>query len=93
MSTWEVAILKIIAANGGTAPLRHIYGELPRHVRMTDEHYEITFRAPAYHHQTRAHVDDLLDKEELSRKRRGVYSITLRGRSRIGDALKTRKNC
>jgi hypothetical protein len=84
MSTWEEAILKIIVANRGTAALQHIYSELPRHVRMTDEHYEITFKAPAYHHQTRAHIDDLLDKGELSRTGRGVYSITSRGRSRIG---------
>ncbi len=29
MNIWETAMLKIIAANGGTASLRHIYGELP----------------------------------------------------------------
>ena len=84
MNTWEVVILKIIAANGGTASLKHVYGELPSHVYLTDKHYEITYKAPAYHHQTRAHVDDLLDKGELSRTKRGVYSITLKGRSRIG---------
>ena len=84
MNKWEVAILKIIVANDGTASLRHLYGELPSHVDLTDKHYEITYEAPAYHHQTRAHVDDLLDKEQLSRTKRGVYSITLKGRSRIG---------
>jgi hypothetical protein len=84
MNTWEVVILQIIAANNGTASLKHVYAELPRHVRLTDKHYEITYKVPAYHHQTRAHVDDLLDKGELSRVKRGVYSITSRGRSRIG---------
>jgi hypothetical protein len=84
MNRWEVAILKIIAANHGTASLKHVYGELPSHVDLTDKHYKITYKVPAYHHQTRAHVDDLLDREELSRTQRGVYSITLKGRSRIG---------
>ena len=84
MNKWEVAILKIIAANDGTASLKHVYGELPSHVDLTDNHYEITYKAPAYHHQTRAHVDDLLDKGELYRTKRGVYSTTLKGRSRIG---------
>jgi hypothetical protein len=84
MNKWEVAILKIIAANDGTASLKHVYGKLPSYVDLTDNHYEITYKAPAYHHQTRAHVDDLLDKGELYRAKRGVYSITLKGRSRMG---------
>jgi hypothetical protein len=84
MNKWEVAILKMIAANDGTASLRHLYGELPSRVDLTDKHYEITYKVPAYHHQTRAHIDDLLDKRELYRTKRGLYSITLKGRSRIG---------
>ena len=43
MNMWEVAILKIIAANHGTASLKHVYGELPSHVDLTDKHYEITY--------------------------------------------------
>ena len=85
MNKWEVAILKIIAVNDGTASLKHVYGELPRYIDLTDKHYKITYNAPAYHHQTRAHVDDLLDKGELYRTKRGMYSITLKGRSRIGQ--------
>lgn len=84
MNKWEVAILKIITANDGTASLKHVYSELPSHVDLTDKHCEIKYKAPTFHHQTRAHVDDLLDKGELSRTKRGVYSITLKGRSRIG---------
>lgn len=84
MNKWEVAILKIISINEGTATLKHIYGELPRYISLSDKHHEITYNAPAYHHQTRAHVDDLMDKRELSRVKRGTYSITLKGRSRIG---------
>jgi hypothetical protein len=84
MSTWEGAILKIIAGSGGTAFLKHVYASLPGCVKLTDEHYEITYNAPAYHHQARAHVGDLLDKGEVSRAERGAYSITSKGRSRIG---------
>jgi len=85
MNKWEVAILNIIAVSDGTASLKHIYGELPRYIDLTDKHYKITYNAPAYHHQTRAHIDDLLAKEELFRIKRGTYSITMKGRSRIGQ--------
>ena len=85
MNKWEVAILKIIAANDGTASLKHLYGELPSHVDLTDKHYEITYKAPAYHHQTRAHVDDLMDSGDLIRIGRGIYSVTSRGLSRLRD--------
>lgn len=84
MNIWEVAILKIIAANEGTASLQNVYDELPKHVKLTNNHYKVTYKVPAYHHQIRAHVDDLLDRGELYRAERGVYSITLKGQSRIG---------
>jgi hypothetical protein len=84
MNKWEIVILKIMAANGGTVSLRNVYDELPNYIDLTTKHCEITYRAPAYHHQTRAHIDDLLDKGELIRTNRGVYSITSKGRLRIG---------
>lgn len=92
MNTWEVAILKIIASNDGIVSLKHVYGELPGHVNLTDEHYEITYyNAPAYYHQTRAHIADLLNKGEVSRTKRGVYAITQKGWSRVGPSKITQR--
>ncbi len=85
MNIWEITILKIIAVNAGTASLNHIYSELPQYINLTTKHKKITYKAPAYHHQTRAHVDDLLDSGDLIRTSRGVYSITPGGRLRIGN--------
>lgn len=85
MGTWEITILKIIAANDGTSSLRHIYSEIPRYIMLTEKHKKIIYRAPAYHHQTRAHVDDLLCNGDLLRTSRGVYSITPQGRLRISN--------
>ena len=83
MNIWEIAILKIIAAHAGTASLNYIYSELPQYINLTPKHKIITYNAPSYHHQTRAHVDDLLDSSDLIRTGRGKYSITPRGRLRF----------
>ena len=85
MNKWETSILKIINSNAGSAPLRYVYSELPRYINLTNKHREITYKAPKYHHQTRAHVDDLLDSGDLVRINRGIYSITSQGLSRLGD--------
>ena len=85
MNIWEIKILKIISANAGTASLNHIYSELPKYIKLTTQHKKIIFKAPAYHHQTRAHIDDLLDSGDIIRTRRGVYTITPKGRLRIGN--------
>lgn len=85
MNIWEVTILKIIVSNNGAAPLRHIYCELPKYIKLTKKQNEITYHAPSYHHQTRAHIDDLMDSGDLSRISRGVYSITSKGQLRIRE--------
>ncbi|MDO8446702.1 MAG: hypothetical protein Q7T53_11495 [Deltaproteobacteria bacterium] len=85
MNIWEVKILKIIASNDGTASLRHIYCELPKHVNLTNKHNEIAFDAPRYHHQTRAHIDDLMDSGDVIRIGRGMYSISSKGQLRIKE--------
>ena len=85
MNIWEITILKIIVVNAGKASLNHIYSELPKYINLTTKHKKITYKVPNYHHQTRAHVDDLLDGGDLIRVSRGIYSITQRGRLRIGN--------
>ena len=83
MNIWELTILRIIEENKGTAPLQQIYSRIPSYIDLSSHHLEITFNAPNYHHQTRAHVDDLLDSADVTRVGRGVYSITQKGRKRI----------
>ncbi|MBE9511989.1 MAG: hypothetical protein IMY71_14065 [Bacteroidetes bacterium] len=85
MNKWEISILKIIESNAGSAPLRHVYSELPRYINLTNKHREITYKAPNYHHQTRAHIDDLMDSGDLVRISRGIYSVTSQGLSRLRD--------
>jgi len=85
MNTWELIILKIIALNGGTASLQHIYSKIPNHISLTKNHLETKYKAPMYHHQTRAHVDDLLVSEDLKRIGRGQYFTTLKGKRRISS--------
>ena len=85
MNKWEISILKIIESNAGNAPLRHVYSELPRYINLTNKHREIKYKAPKYHHQTRAHVDDLMDSGDLVRISRGIYSVISQGLSRLRD--------
>lgn len=85
MNIWEITILKIVEVNAGTASLNHLYSVIPQYINLTTKHKLITYKAPAYHHQTRAHVDDLLGSGDLIRVSRGVYTITPQGRLRIGN--------
>ena len=85
MNIWELTILKIIDSNNGTASLQYIYSKIPVHIDLTANHLERKYNAPMYHHQTRAHVDDLLDREDLKRTGKGVYSITPKGKKRISS--------
>jgi hypothetical protein len=85
MNIWEVSILKIIDANDGSATLKHIYSELPHYIALTIKHEEIKYRVPNYHHQTRAHIDDLMDSGDLVRIGKGTYCLTAKGHLRIGS--------
>lgn len=83
MNIWEIKILGIIASNAGTASLKHIYCKLPQYINFTSKQNEIIYNAPRYHHQTRAHIDDLMDSGDVIRSGRGIYSITQKGLLRI----------
>ncbi len=85
MNIWESTILEIVSSNNGVASLQFIYSKIPLHIDLTDHHLEIKFKAPRYHHQTRAHIDDLLDSGDLIRVGRGQYSITEKGKRRLSD--------
>jgi triphosphoribosyl-dephospho-CoA synthetase len=85
MPTWEEAILKIISSKGGSASLEEIYLQIRHYVSLTSRHLVITYGVPAFHHQVRAHVDDLMDKGEVRRTARGVYAITAKGDARINS--------
>lgn len=84
MNVWEVSILKIISSCGGSASLKDVYFYLPQYIKLTNKHKEIKYSAPNYHHQTRAHIDDLMNSVDLKRIGRGIYSITSKDQLRIG---------
>lgn len=85
MNIWEINILEIINSNAGNASLKHIYCKLPQYINLTSKQNEIIYNAPRYHHQTRAHIDDLMDSGDLIRIGRGIYSITSKGQLRISS--------
>lgn len=83
MNTWEITILRILDSKNRIVSLKEIFKEIAMRIDLNDGHQEIRFNAPKYHHQIRAHIDDLLDKSELVRISRGTYSITSTGKKRI----------
>jgi len=83
MNIWELSILKIFNVHPEGTSLKKTYQEIPHHIELTDAHYEIRWGVPEYQNQVRAHVDDLLDKKEVEKVKRGVYRITQRGKTRL----------
>ena len=89
MNRWEITILHIITSNAGSASLKNIYSEIPKYINLTSNHRKIKYNVPNYHHQTRAHIDDLLDSKDIIRVGRGIYTITAHGQSRIENIEKS----
>ena len=79
MTIWEISILKIINDNQQETSLKKIYPQIPNNIDLTDEHYEIPWGVPEQQNQIRAHVDDLLKKNDVERTKRGVCRITPKG--------------
>lgn len=89
MNIWEVAILKTVRSIGGKASLQQIYDILEKGNFIRLSNYDLRETQwngrPAYQHQVRSHISNLVQAGELSRISRGVYTITENGRKRIGS--------
>jgi len=90
--TWEVTILQIVRYLGEVASLPSIYRQLERgkYISLTTNHLRLTpyGNRPAYQHQTRGHISDLLKTGDLVRSSRGIYAISDEGKNRIKEAEK-----
>jgi hypothetical protein len=89
MNVWELTILRIVASLAGTAGLQQIYRFLENgtFMTLTKEHLRKTQwqGRPAYQHQVRSHVSNMLQAGDLKKISKGVYTITDKGRQRILD--------
>jgi hypothetical protein len=87
LNTWELAILKSIDSDGGSANTKHIYEsfESGEFIELSEEHLRATSweGRSAYQHQIRSHLSNLVQAGDLHRIGRGVYQLTEQGRHRI----------
>jgi len=82
---WEISIMKCISELGGECELQEIYDNISKFIVLKQEHLEIKYERPAYHHQIRAHIQNLLEKGELIRVGRGQYEVTEKGVTRLDN--------
>ena len=86
-NTWEVAVLKTLVDLGDNVELQDIYDRIKRsgYVTITPEleamHFK--YRQPNYYHTVRGILSDLVEKNQVERIGRGVYSITVEGLERL----------
>ena len=85
MNKWEAAILKTYEFLGGCASNHEIYENVGRFITLTAEHLTPTVHGgrPAYVHQVRSHITNLIQSNDLKKIGRGEYCITVDGRNRI----------
>jgi hypothetical protein len=85
MNRWETAILKTYEFLGGCASNREIYEKVGKFITLTGEHQRRTVYGsrPAYVHQVRSHITNLVQSGDLTNIGRGEYRITAKGKTRI----------
>lgn len=85
MNRWETAILKTYDLLGGCASNREIYENVGKFITLTTEHLAPTVYSgrPAYVHQVRSHITNLVQSNDLKKVGRSEYCITVAGRNRI----------
>lgn len=84
-NVWEMAILKSIESLGGEAMLQQIYRKLSDYIEMGGNHLRETQWGgrPAYQHQVRSHISNLVQAGELVRVARAEYGLTKKGIVRL----------
>ncbi len=87
MKTWEDVLLRIINHRCGTASTTQIYTALESDdlIKLTEEQLRDTIYGgrPAYQHEVRSFLVNLVKKGDLRRENRGTYSLTDQGKCRI----------
>ena len=85
MNVWEEAILKTYDLLGGNASNQEIYENVGRSIPLRDDHLKPTVYGgrPAYVHQIRSHIANLVQSGDLNRVDRGRYRLTGQGQRRV----------
>ncbi len=85
MNAWETAILRTYKSNGGCAYNQTIYNRIGTFILLTPEHLRPTVHGgrPAYVHQVRSHIANLVQSGDLNQVARGQYCLTAKGSNRI----------
>jgi hypothetical protein len=79
MNAWENAILKAYALN------RTIYDNVGNFIQLTKAHLRPSVHGgrPAYFHQVRSHITNLVQSGDLTQVDKGKYCLTAKGKIRI----------
>jgi hypothetical protein len=84
---WEYHILEKLYELGGSACLKDIYSaiENDHSFRLSVEQRRRTVygNRPAFQHQVRSHVSNLVKKNQVTRVKRGCYELTTEGEARF----------
>ena len=85
MNTWEAAILRTYDLLGGCATNQQIYENVGRFINLTTDHLKPTEYGgrPAYVHQVRSHITNLVQTGQLRQVARGRYCLSAQGKRRV----------
>jgi predicted RNase H-like HicB family nuclease len=90
MKEWSEAILEAINSLGNEASLQNIYATVEEHFPLGDAHLRATRHGerPAYQHEIRSFVSNLVQEGQLERIGRGRYRLTRMGATRLKAWMK-----
>ena len=93
-NTWEEAVLKTLVDLGDNVELQEIYDRIKRsgYVTITLDLEVITYKQPNYYHTVRGILSDLVEKNQVERISKGVYSITVEGLERLKKIAEIDRN-
>jgi len=80
---WEISILKCYKDLRGKACNKDIYDNIGNYIKLTDEHLKIQYKRPAYRHQIRKYIANLVKAGCLIKIENGFHEITEKGLERL----------
>jgi len=85
MRYWEIAILRTINSLGRNVTNKEVYDRISRFIDLTENDLKATRYGgrPAYVHEIRKYISDLVKSGDLIKIKTGVHSITDKGLKRI----------
>jgi restriction endonuclease Mrr len=82
---WDRAILQCINSRGGTATCQDIYAHIGGFIVLTQSHLRATVYGgrPAYQHEVRSYLSNLVQRGALDWIKRGTYKLTPLGKKLV----------